>query len=139
MVTTHRHDDQADWRRYRRLGQVVARRLSEDLQWHNRGGDPLRGRSGDWVLRTPDTPDTDPKTWTITDDEFRATYAHVAGDVYERTGTVEARPGVVGEVIETLEGDVRVGSGDWVVRRPDSPAIWVVPGDLFMARYAAES
>lgn len=132
----------ADWQRFRRCGQVRARRLAEDLAWRTQGGDLLRGRAGDWALRThsPDSTHLPVRhaadgDWTITDDEFRATYAWVHGDVYERTGTVEARRGVAGEVIETLEGDVVVRSGDWVVRRPETAAIWVVPGEGFAERY----
>ena len=53
---------------------------------------------------------------TVTDESFRATHRHVEGDLWERTGTVDARPAVPGEVIATQEGPVTAGPSSWVLR-----------------------
>lgn len=121
----------AGWCLYSRSGQVIAVRLTGDIEWTTENNDHLHGRAGDWKLHQPADP---AGVWTVANGEFRVTYRHVAGDIYERVGTVEARPARAGEVIKSAEGDVRAHEGDWLVRR-ESGYCWVVPREKFRATY----
>lgn len=59
------------WYPFTRHGRVSARQLGETLEWTTETGDTMRGGVGDWVID---------EAWTITDDEFRKSYAHVDDD-----------------------------------------------------------
>lgn len=111
------------WQRFRRTGSVTAERLDSPLVWHTEGGYELVGQPGDWRLEDEDG------HWTVLDDAFTAGYEPCDG-VHRRRGTVLARRGCLGEVVETLEGDVKVGPGDWVVEGLRGE-LWVVPSSRF--------
>lgn len=121
--------DPEGWRRFHRTGSVRAQRLERTLVWHADGGDRLVGRAGDWKVTDGE------RTWTVADDQFRRSY-ETDGDTYRRRGVVRARPGRAGEVVETIEGPVCVGQGDWVVEGEEGER-WPVPADRFKAAYAA--
>lgn len=116
------------WRRFRRTGHVRAEQLTRTLVWHADGGDRLVGRAGDWKVTDGE------RTWTVADEQFRRSYES-DGDGYRRRGVVRARPGRAGEVVETLEGPVRVAEGDWVVEGEEGER-WPVPSARFETAYA---
>lgn len=120
----------SEWRRFRRTGTVRAERLTATLQWTTEGGDVLNGRAGDWRLTDGE------RTWTVADEQFQRSYAPADDGTYVRTGVVRARPGASGELVETLEGPVRVQPGDWVVQG-SSGECWPVPAVRFAQSYAA--
>jgi uncharacterized cupin superfamily protein len=115
------------WQRFERRGHVRASRLTGRLAWTTAHGDSLAGEPGDWQVSDGQ------RTWTVKDDVFRRTYER-AGEGFRRRGTVLARPGSSGEIVQTLEGQVVVRAGDWVVRGEHGDE-WAVPADHFAAAY----
>jgi hypothetical protein len=65
---------------------------------------------------------------------FASTYSHIAGDRWRRTGGALARPAVVGEEINSLEGPQTASAGDWVIRGPKGEE-WVTRADHFAYSY----
>lgn len=122
--------DEDGWRQFRRAGTVRAERLTAPLEWATEGGDLLRGPAGDWRVTDGE------RTWTVGDEQFARSYSPQSDGTYVRTGVVRARPGVAGELVQTLEGPARVQPGDWVVEG-SSGECWPVPGDRFANSYAA--
>ncbi len=117
-------------RRFRRLGSVQARRLTESLAWQTEAGDELRGEAGDWLV----TGDDDGQ-WTVRDPEFRASYELAGDGSWQRTGTVLAWPAPAGEVVTTLEGPATAQAGDWIVQGAGGER-WPVPAARFSRSYA---
>ena len=115
------------WQRFFRTGSVTASRLGRPLVWPTGGGNELVGQPGDWHVE-----DGDGK-WTVANDAFTAGYKPGDG-VYRRRGTVRARRGFLGEVVQTQEGEVGVVIGDWVVEGPGGER-WVVPAARFARTY----
>lgn len=117
------------WRRYRRVGEVTATRLTEPHSWQTDAGETLVGQPGDWLVT-----DDAGSLRTVTDASFRATHDHLKGDRWQRTAEVDARPVVPGEQVRTQEGPTTAGSGGWVVRDADGNQ-WIVPEAQFRAGY----
>ncbi len=124
-----RLDGGSPWRSYRRVGQVRARRLADALSWQSDAGDRLSGVPGDWLVE-----DDTGGSRTVTDASFRATHRLVDGELWERTGTVDARRAVTGEVVTTQEGPVTAPLSAWVLR-DGAGNQWVVGEDHFFAGY----
>lgn len=114
---------------FRRVGEVTARRLEQDLAWVTQRGDQLQGHAGDWVVESPDGGQR-----TVKDLEFRALYESIGGDRWRRTGTVSARQVSTQVSVSTLEGVARAEPGDWIVTAPDGSS-WPVPDEVFRASY----
>jgi hypothetical protein len=71
----------------------------------------------------------------VRDDLFRASYQHVSGTQWRRTGFVDARPARAGETITTLEGPVVAAAGSWVLRGAEGEQ-WPVSADWFARNYS---
>lgn len=118
------------WQTVKRVGTVLAVQRDEGWTWTSPSGEPMVANPGDWEVRESDGG----SSWSVQDDAFRATYTREPGGRWARTGTLEARPAVPGEVIDTLEGSVTAQDGDWVVKGNDGHC-WPVPADLFARNY----
>lgn len=118
-----------DFREFRRSGRVRAVRQERQWGWTTESGHTMTGEAGDWLVTGEDG-----SQWSIRDDDLRRTYAHLDGDVWERRGTVRARPGRPGELVEAQEGRSLVRHTDWVVE-DDVGNRWVVPAGQFSATY----
>ncbi len=117
------------WASYQRVGQVQATRLGEPMAWRSGGGAELTGAAGDWLVT-----DESGGRRTVTDRSFRASHGHLEADLWSRTGYVEARPVVPGEIVETQEGAEVAGSSGWVLRDGDDNQ-WIVGDEHFRAGY----
>jgi hypothetical protein len=117
------------WHTYRRSGTVTAEQRSAPWTWRSNSGDTMHANAGDWAVS-----DTDTESWSVRDKIFRATYEHVSGDVWRRTGTVRARPARDGETIATLEGPVLAVAGDWILKGAQGEQ-WPVSAERFSQRY----
>jgi hypothetical protein len=91
----------------------------------------MSARAGDWEVS-----DVGRRSWSVRDDAFRASHAHIERNRWQRTGVMLARPAANGEVIESLEGPTVAAAGDWVIRGTEAEQ-WVVPGDIFAREYEA--
>jgi hypothetical protein len=117
------------WQSFRRVGTVSAEQRSTPWTWTSNSGDTMQAAADDWAVG-----DTDIALWSVRDDIFRATYEHVEGDVWRRTGVVRARPARDGETIETLEGPELAVAGDWVVKGNRGEQ-WPVSAEQFATQY----
>ncbi len=113
-------DPKKQWQRYRRIGEVTAVRHQEPWTWFTVDGDEMRGESGDWQVTD------EAGTRSIKPHIFAATHEHVGGDRYRRTGEVEARPAVQGEVVQSPEGTATARKGQYVMKG-DTGEQWLVP------------
>lgn len=118
------------WRWFKRSGIVHGERLQSAWRWKTSSGNVMQAEPGDWRLWDSKDPE---HRWSITPCELELTYRQVAPGVFERTGSVEARPAHPGEVVATLEGNATARDGDWVIRSGE--ATWVVSPTLFAERY----
>lgn len=123
-------DGQPSWESFRRKGTVVAERRSTPWTWTTRSGHTMTAQSGDWAVRAPDGD----QWWSVRDDIFTTRYRHLGGPLWQRHGTVLARPARTGETVHTLEGDVTAEAGDWVVQGEGGEQ-WSVPPDEFVVLY----
>ncbi len=123
-------ESQDVWKSFRRKGTVFAEKRSTPWTWTTRSGNTMTARAGDWAVRDPD----DDRWWSVQDDIFTDRYRHMSGQLWQRHGTVLARPARPGETVHTLEGDVTAQSGDWVVQG-EGGEHWTVPADEFTLRY----
>lgn len=117
--------------RFRRRGQVTARRLESDWEWTSETGAPLSARAGDWKVS-----DENGRSWSVIDSDFQRTYARVGHDTYERQGSVRARAGRDGEIVVSTEGVQAARAGDWIVE-DDEGRQWIVPADHFAEVYVS--
>jgi hypothetical protein len=117
------------WQHYRRTGTVTATRHAKPWSWTTAAGEPMRAHAGDWEVRDPDG-----RTWTIGNRVFRASYEHVDGNLWRRTGCCRARPARDGETVDTLEGRTVATGFDWVVEGTAGER-WLVPPDAFARHY----
>ncbi len=117
------------WQPYWRIGEVTAEQRHEPWSWTTESGHTMRAAAGDWEVH-----DVGGRRWSVRDEIFRATYEHVGGHCYRRTGFVHAREARDGETILTLEGPVTAHGSDWVLRGEHHDQ-WVVPGEKFAQRY----
>ncbi|HWM34531.1 MAG TPA: RyR domain-containing protein [Pseudolysinimonas sp.] len=124
-------DTSADWRTYHRHGVVWARRRDEGWEWSTASGQTLRGAPGDWEVY-----DKRGHAHAVAPAAFASSHRHLEGDRYERTGSVQVRPARPGEVIETLEGPLVAGEGEWVVRG-DLGEEWIITGERLRSGYRA--
>jgi hypothetical protein len=110
---------------------VTAEQRDAAWTWTAHSGQTMQAKSGDWALQ-----DSAGDSWSVADDVFRDSYEQVdeTKKLWRRTGVVLARPARIGETVETLEGPVRAGPGDWVVRGTRHE-LWPVPADVFAQRY----
>ncbi len=122
-------EDPEGWARFVRVGRVTARRLTKPLSWPTSSGEIMRAKAGDWIVS-----DMTGGTRSVTDTSFRASYRQLAGDSWERTGRVLARPARVGERLSSQEGPAVAVSGDWRVR-DEAGAEWFVPDSHFRTSY----
>jgi hypothetical protein len=132
----YRSFDEPDtaWRTVRRHGVVWARRRDEAWSWTTPSGQTLRGNAGDWEVY-----DKRGRAHSVAPDIFEATHRRIdgAGDRYERVGTVQVRPAREGERIESLEGPLVAGAGEWVVRG-DRGEEWVISAERLASAYEPE-
>lgn len=119
----------AGLKRYRRLGRArLVRTVTAPTSWATPSGQQLLAQPGDHIL-------TDGKQyWSITDADFRATY-RLAGDEYERIGTVLARLAIPGEEIISREGPQTAVPGDWLVI-DQAGNTWLVSKSHFAQHYS---
>lgn len=115
--------------KYIRVGRVTATRLTQARDWQTVHGDVLHAEAGDWIVMGDDG-----AVRTVKDLQFRASYAHVADDVWQRTGEVTAWRTDRELVVRTLEGAATAKPGDWILTSPDG-ATWPVPDQVFQAGY----
>ena len=114
---------------FRRVGEVTARRLEEDLAWVTQRGDRLQGHAGDWVVESLDGGQR-----TVKHEEFLTLYEPIGGDRWRRTGTVTAHQVSTPVTVSTLEGVARAEPGDWIVTAPDGSS-WPVPDEVSRRSY----
>lgn len=117
------------WQRFARHGTVTAERLDRPLTWTADGVHELVAQPGDWRISDGE------RVWTVDDAAFQRSY-EPAGGGFGRSGVVRARPAQVGEVVQTLEGEVRAGAGDWVVEG-EGGECWPVSAEHFARTYRA--
>jgi hypothetical protein len=118
------------WERYARDGLVTAVRRDEPWTWTTEHGETMHAAAGDWSVREGQ----EGRDWSVSDDLFRASYEHVSGTQWRRTGFVDARPSRAGETIATLEGPVVAAAGSWVLRGREGEQ-WPVSADWFARNY----
>lgn len=114
--------------RFRRCGLVTARRLDAPLTWKT-AGQELHGQAGDWLVSSQAGGER-----TVADAQFRRTHEHLTGDVWRRTGEVEAVQVDEPTQVETLEGTVLAQPGNWILRADDGSR-WPVADDVFRRSY----
>jgi hypothetical protein len=119
------------WERYARDGLVTAVQRDQPWTWTAEHGETMHAGAGDWSLHD----DQKGRDWSVRDDLFRASYQHVSGTQWRRTGFVDARPARAGETITTLEGPVVAAAGSWVLRGPEGEQ-WPVSADWFARNYS---
>ncbi len=117
------------WRRYRRVGEVIAEQRSQPWTWTSDSGHEMHACAGDWLVR-----DDGGSSWSVRDDIFRATYQRVGENRWRRAGLVSARPAMDGEVVDTLEGTAEARSGGWIVQG-ETGERWPVSAGEFRRRY----
>jgi hypothetical protein len=117
------------WQPYTRIGTVTAEQRSTPWTWTSQSGQTMQAEAGDWHV------ESDGAVWSVRDDIFRSSYQHLAGNEWQRRGSVFARQAQPGETIQTLEGPTTASEGDWVVRGSDGEE-WPVPAREFAERYA---
>ena len=103
-------DPEAEWRRFRRLGEVDAVRRTEPWEWTSGDGTVLRGEAGDWEVSDASG------SRSVAAETFEQTHQHLSGDRWRRTGEVEARRARPGEVIHSPEGTATARDDQWVLR-----------------------
>lgn len=106
----------------------MVRMVEEPETWTTPSGVVLLAEVGDVLLSDGE------RKWSIRPQSFRDTYTHVADDIYERVGTVDARPAVVGEVVTTQEGVAVAAAGEWLVTDARGHS-WLVPEVVFARSY----
>lgn len=119
------------WQCFRRTGTVNAQQRWEPWSWTSESGDTMSARAGDWYVS-----DASGRRWSVRDDAFRASYAHIDANCWRRSGVMLGRPAVKGETIESLEGPTVAAAGDWVIKGTQGEQ-WVVPGETFAHKYEA--
>jgi len=117
-------------REYRRVGEVTARRLEEDLTWMTVRGDTLHGEAGDWLVESADGGQR-----TVGSHEFFDLYERISETRFRRKGTVRAVRAQTDVTVPTLEGPARAHPGDWIVTAADGSS-WPVPDEVFHKSYA---
>lgn len=117
-------------REYRRIGEVTARRLDEELTWMTERGDTLHGEAGDWLVESADGGQR-----TVGSHEFFDLYEPVSQGRFRRKGTVGAVRAQTAATVSTLEGLARAHPGDWIVTAADGSS-WPVPDEVFRKSYA---
>lgn len=117
------------WQQFRRTGTVVAQRHAEPWSWTSASGQTLHAGGGDWEVRGACD-----EAWSVRDDIFRSTHEHIDGMRWRRTGLVTARMTRDREIVDTLEGPVSAGAGDWVVRGSAGEQ-WPVRPETFARHY----
>lgn len=120
--------------RYRRVGEVIARRSAEAFAVTTAGADVLQGRAGDWLVASGGV------TRPVSAEEFPELYRPSASgsDRYERVGTVTAWPARRPGSVRTLEGEVQVSPGMWVVEDARGNR-WAMPAEQFAAGYVVDA
>jgi hypothetical protein len=116
------------WHTYRRVGSVTAKRRRTRWVWTTASGNPAHASAGDWEVFDGD------HSHPVHNHAFRATHERQQGRLWDRKGTVLARPARAGETIHTLEGPVTAADGDWVIQGNRGEQ-WPVPDDEFRRRY----
>ncbi|GAA2100193.1 hypothetical protein GCM10009841_14660 [Microlunatus panaciterrae] len=104
-------DSSLRWRAVRRVGEVTAEQVEQAWTWRNGNGEVLRASPGDWRLS-----DGKGGIWSVAPAVFETSYEHVDGQRWRRTGVVQARPAIDGEVVASMEGAETARAGDWVIR-----------------------
>ncbi len=125
-------DPEARWRRFLRRGEVTAVQRDADWEWTSSNGDAMRGRAGDWEV-------VDGRgSRSVSAESFPGTHVQVEGDRYRRTGVVEARRAVPGELAVSPEGTVTATPGQWLLRNAETAEEWLVPDAHFRASYVLD-
>ena len=119
----------SEWVPVRRRGEITAVRPGVEWTWVNDADQTMRAGAGDWRITN-----SDGKSWSVAPDIFAATYEHLGGDRWRRTGQAKARPAVAGESVESLEGRQTAKAGDWVIEGPKGEQ-WVTSAAHFAANY----
>ncbi|MFP5417221.1 MAG: hypothetical protein ACLGHZ_10195, partial [Actinomycetes bacterium] len=116
--------------RYERVGTVRAMELATRREWTSSEGDHLTSHAGDyWVI------DDLGQGRGVARDKFPLLYAPTgAPGTYRRVGSVSARRAMSPESVVSLEGDVAVMPGMWVLT-DDEGDTWAVAHDYFVRRY----
>ena len=131
-------DDLPHWPRYVRRGTVLADQITETATWTTETGAELTAEAGDWHVR-----DNSGREWYVGREYFTTEtststgiYRHKADNIFERVGTVRARPAVADEVIESAQGPVVAPAGGWILRGDIDGKPWTVTGHHFSRYYA---
>ena len=119
-----------EWRRFRRVGTVIAHQRARGWTWTSRSGQTMIAEDGDWEVRDAEGG----RPWSVRDDIFRANHHPIDGSRWRRNGIVRARPARDGETVDTLEGPAQAHGGDWVVQGEHGEQ-WPVPTAEFQQRY----
>jgi hypothetical protein len=103
-------DPFATWVRFRRRGEVTARRREEPWTWTTSDGTAMRGDAGDWEVTGDDG-----AARSVDAAIFDQTHEPIDGDRWRRVGVVRGRQAQPGEVVHSLEGDQIARLGQWVL------------------------
>ena len=115
--------------RYRRRGEITARRQDRDWTWTASNGEVMHARAGDWAVV-----DDKGVERSVAAEVFESMHQQIGPSRYRRLGTVLARRATSREDVETLEGMVVANAGDWIVQGQQGET-WPVPDEQFRENY----
>lgn len=119
----------SEWRRFRRVGEVIARTRDHPWTWTTEAEELMYAEPGDWAVT-----DASGRERSVDPESFSASYELIEGDRYRRRGIFLARQAVTEETISTEEGDAVAHAGDWIVEGVRGE-IWPVPAHQFETTY----
>jgi hypothetical protein len=122
-------DPFATWVRFRRRGEVTARRRAEPWTWTTSDGTAMRGDAGDWEVTGDDG-----AARSVDAAIFDQTHEPIDGDRWRRVGVVRGRRARPGEVVHSLEGDQIARLGQWVLHGVGGEE-WLVSSEHLEATY----
>lgn len=122
-------NEEPGWARYRRRGEVSARRRGRDWTWTTPNGESMHARAGDWAVI-----DDNGDERSVAAEVFESTHRQIAPGRYRRSGTVMARRVTSRETVQTLEGAVVATEGDWILRGQHGEE-WPVSDEQFRESY----
>lgn len=107
---------------------IPARQLTEPFHWSSAKGDALIGQPGDWLV------EDGAQKWTVADAVFRETYEQVDNGTYAKRAPVFARMVSGNVTLVTLEGNIALSPGDWLVCNLNGDC-WGMTAVQFASKY----
>ena len=123
---------ESGWQRYRRRGEVTARRRQTDWTWTATSGEVMSAKAGDWAVI-----DDAGVEHSVAAEIFESTHEEAESREphrYRRVGTVWAKRVTSRELVTTLEGDAVAERGDWIIEGQAGER-WPVSNEHFHKTY----